>query len=141
MIKKYFFSKRKVKKYYSKRYNMMPMPLFEYNNHFCSHSAWFCAHSPIIRIRIMFLKNRHRNRRTLVSKLRKKTRNSRVTIHGTHNTNRCEKRDARMRAEVTVNKGWRAGEIRNRYWNWTCWLSKYLRRGKLRKLILLVSSA
>jgi hypothetical protein len=43
MIKKYFFSKTKVKIYmhYSKRYNMMPMPLFEYNNHFCSHSADF----------------------------------------------------------------------------------------------------
>ena len=34
MIKKYFFSKTKVKIYYSKRYYMMPMPLFEYNNHF-----------------------------------------------------------------------------------------------------------
>ena len=32
--KKIFFSKTKVKIYYSKRYNMMPMPLFEYNNHF-----------------------------------------------------------------------------------------------------------
>ena len=34
MMKKYFFSKTKVKIYYSKRYNMMPMPLFEYNAHF-----------------------------------------------------------------------------------------------------------
>jgi len=34
MMKKYFFSKTKVKINYSKRYNMMPMPLFEYNTHF-----------------------------------------------------------------------------------------------------------
>jgi len=43
-MKKYFFSKTKVKIYYSKRYNMMPMPLFEYNTHFVVILQWFLCY-------------------------------------------------------------------------------------------------
>ena len=66
MMKKYFFSKRKVEMHYSKRDKMIMMPLFKYNIYYVVILRSFLRQSQFRGHMVTFLENRHRNRRAHV---------------------------------------------------------------------------